>query len=117
MTINEECDLRSQAIECLGRGDLSALKLLETALSNPNGLSLETIGHDDAVRLRNRFYFVRNQQRRKGITTFDELSFLVRPIGELWIVRRSNPLTLLMEPNYTPKELSQSDIARVYPRH
>ncbi len=64
------------------------LALLRQALSTPHGVALEFDDWVKAERARGRLYRLRSALRRAGDTSFDDLSMVMRPYGELWIVRR-----------------------------
>ena len=62
----------------------------EAALASESGVALHTGSTGYANFLRRRFYAERDKLRRRGNSRFDDLSFLVRRNGELWIVPRVN---------------------------
>ncbi len=64
------------------------LALLRQALSTPHGVALELGDFDKAERARRRIYGLRDHLRRAGDTSFDNLSLVIQPYGDLWIVRR-----------------------------
>ena len=64
------------------------LALLRRALSTPHGVALQFRDFYEAERARGRLYRLRSTLRRKGDTSFDDLSLVMKPFGGLWIVRR-----------------------------
>ncbi len=64
------------------------LTLLRQALSAPHGVALEFGDWVKAERARGRLYRLRNDLRRAGDDSFDSLSLVTKPYGDLWIVRR-----------------------------
>ncbi len=64
------------------------LALLRQALSTPHGVALEFDDWVQAERARGRLYRLRSNLRRAGDHSFDSLSLVMQPYGDLWIVRR-----------------------------
>ncbi len=64
------------------------LGLLRQALSSPNGIALELGDYGMAEWARGRLYRLRRILRRTGDTSFDSLSLVMQPNGDLWIIRR-----------------------------
>ncbi len=64
------------------------LALLRQALSAPHGVALQFDDWVQAERARGRLYRLRNALRRAGDHSFDALSLVMQPYGDLWIVRR-----------------------------
>ncbi len=62
--------------------------LLNDALTTPHGIALQLEDWRKAEHARLRFYRTRDQLRRSGNTSFDDLSFVLRRGGELQILRR-----------------------------
>ncbi len=71
--------------------------LLRDALSTPHGVALEFGNHGTAEWARGRLYRLRRILRRSGDTSFDSLSFIRQPNGDLWIVRRDQLTSHSME--------------------
>ena len=64
------------------------LALLRRALSTPHGIALDFDDWVQAERARGRLYRLRSALRRAGDTSFDDLSLVVKPGGDLLILRR-----------------------------
>ncbi len=64
------------------------LALLQRALVTPHGVALEFGNYGMAEWARGRLYRLRRILRRTGDTSFDSLSFVMQPNGDLWIIRR-----------------------------
>ena len=64
------------------------LTLLRRALSTPHGLALEFQDFRKAERARGRLYRLRSRLRRDGDSSFESLSLVMQPSGDLLIVRR-----------------------------
>ncbi len=64
------------------------LALLRRALSTPHGVALEFGDWVTAERARGRLYRLRRGLRQTGDHSFDNLSLMMQPYGDLWIVRR-----------------------------
>ena len=64
------------------------LALLRRALSTPHGTALEFGDFHKAEWARGRLYRLRNMLRRVGDASFDNLSFVINPHGDLLIIRR-----------------------------
>ena len=64
------------------------MALLQRALSTPHGVALEFGDWVKAERARGRLYRLRAALRRTGDTSFDNLSLVMQPYGDLLILRR-----------------------------
>lgn len=64
------------------------LKLLELAVASTYGLRLCLEGWTPAHLVRRRLYVARDRARAQGDRSFDSLSIVLHPTGELWIIRR-----------------------------
>lgn len=64
---------------------VSCRTLLESAASSPYGVVIRS----EQRGLRRSLYYEREKARREGNLAFDSLSFIAKPGGELWIVRRN----------------------------
>ena len=64
------------------------LKFLDQAIQSPCGVALEVSDARDARRIRRRLYAARDKARAEGNGSYNDLSVLVRPDYELWIVKR-----------------------------
>ena len=62
--------------------------LLNDALATPHGITLQLADWHEAEHARLRFYRTRDQLRRGGDTSFDDLSFVLRRGGVLQVLRR-----------------------------
>ena len=64
------------------------LALLRSALLTEHGVALEIGNLYEAERARRRLYGIRDHLRLAGDDSLDCLSCVVRPGGDLWIIRR-----------------------------
>ena len=64
------------------------LALLRRALSSDHGVALEIGNFYEAERARRRLYGIRDHLRRAGDKSYDSLSCVMRPGGDLWVIRR-----------------------------
>ncbi len=64
------------------------LALLQRALVTPHGVALVFDDWVKAERARGRLYRLRSALRRAGDNSFDDLSLVMKPFGDLWIIRR-----------------------------
>ena len=64
------------------------LALLREALATPHGVALEFGDWVKDERARGRLYRLRSARRRAGDTSFDNLSLVMQPSGDLLILRR-----------------------------
>ena len=64
------------------------LSLLRQALATAHGVALEFASFLEAEQARRRIYGIRDHVRKSGEDTFDDLSLVLRPGGNLWILRR-----------------------------
>ena len=64
------------------------LALLRRALASPHGVALQFGDWVKAERARGRLYRLRSALRRAGDTSFDDLSLVMQPGGDLLILRR-----------------------------
>lgn len=62
--------------------------LLNAAMASVCGLVLAATDNSDALRIQRCLYRAREHARKAGSTQFDQLSFLLRPGCEVWILRR-----------------------------
>lgn len=65
--------------------------ILNTALRSENGLALHTEDPQESRRLRKRFYDWREQARKRGLSQYDSLSFLIKDSGtQVWLIPRKD---------------------------
>ena len=71
------------------------IHLLEKAAASKFGLALEVGQGQNTLppsfplqQFRRRLYYARENARKAGNRSFDDLSMLLRPDGEVWIVKR-----------------------------
>lgn len=67
----------------------SISQILTQATQSPLGIALQCRNTRDAHIQRRKFYAEREKLRARGVSSYNELSFLLRPNGELWLVRRA----------------------------
>ena len=64
------------------------LEVMRRALDSPYGVALQLDSWVKAEQARRRIYTIRDAFRKRGDTTFDQLSLVQQPGGKLLLVRR-----------------------------